>query len=83
MAAGTAERLRTNDPGRSAEFVIAEGCIAYGDERLLTVVLENLLANAWKFSENKPDSVIEFGAELQSDAVVYFIKDNGAGFDMA
>jgi len=83
VAAGMAAQLRKNDPGRSAEFVIAEGCIAYGDERLLTVVLDNLFANAWKFSEHKPDSVVEFGAELRSDAVVYFIKDTGAGFDMA
>jgi signal transduction histidine kinase len=83
VAVGMAAQLKKNDPGRAAEFVIAEGCIAYGDERLLTVVLENLFANAWKFSEHKPDSVIEFGAELQSDSVVYFIKDTGAGFDMA
>jgi signal transduction histidine kinase len=82
IAAGIAARLKKNHPERSAEFIIADGLIAYGDERLLTVVLENLFANAWKFSANKPNSVIEFGAEIQSDAVVYFLKDNGAGFDM-
>jgi signal transduction histidine kinase len=83
LAAGMAAHLQQNHPGRSAEFIIAEHLIAYGDERLLTVVLENLFANAWKFSEKTPRSMIEFGAELRSDEAVYFVKDNGAGFDMA
>jgi len=82
LAAGIAARLKQNHPERSAEIVVADGLIAHGDERLLTVVLENLFANAWKFSEKTPHSVIEFGAELKSDAIVYFVKDNGAGFDM-
>jgi light-regulated signal transduction histidine kinase (bacteriophytochrome) len=83
MARGMAARIRKNHPEQSAEFVIADGLIAYGDERLLTVVLENLFSNAWKFSTNRPDIMIEFGAEQRSDAIVYFLRDNGAGFDMA
>jgi signal transduction histidine kinase len=83
MAADMAARMQKNHPGRSAEFIIADGLIAHGDERLLMVVLENLFANAWKFSEKTPRPVIEFGAEIQSETVVYFVKDNGAGFDMA
>jgi len=82
LAKNITERLTHNHPERSAEFIVADDLIAYGDERLLNVVLENLIANAWKFSENNPATVIEFGATLQDDTVTYFVKDNGVGFDM-
>jgi light-regulated signal transduction histidine kinase (bacteriophytochrome) len=83
LANTIAQRLRQNHPERSVNFVMADGLIAYGDERLLTIALENLFANAWKFSETRPGTVIELGAILQSGTVVYFVKDNGVGFDMA
>jgi signal transduction histidine kinase len=83
LAATIVARIQENHPERKAKFVITPDLTASGDERLLTVVLENLLANAWKFSEKNPATVIEFGAHPQDGNVEYFIKDNGAGFDMA
>jgi PAS domain S-box-containing protein len=82
IARTIADNLKTHDPERSAEFVIAEGLAADGDERLLTVMLENLITNSWKFTEKKPRAVIEFGAKRTDGETVYFIRDNGAGFDM-
>lgn len=71
-------------PEREAEWAIAPGLIANGDPQLLRVVLENLLNNAWKFSSAKLHSRIEFDAILQEEGkVAYFVRDNGAGFDMA
>ena len=78
-----AGRLAESHPERSAEFVIADGLTAYGDARLLTVALENLLSNAWKFSDKAARSVIEFGVTTIEDTRAFFVKDNGVGFDMA
>jgi light-regulated signal transduction histidine kinase (bacteriophytochrome) len=64
-------------------FIIADGLAASGDERLLTVALENLIANAWKFSEKNPEAVIEFGIAHVQGEPAFYVKDNGAGFDMA
>jgi signal transduction histidine kinase len=83
IVADIAGRLRKNHPERLVQFVIAEGLAASGDERLLTVVLENIVANAWKFSEKQPKAVIEFGVTSVQGEPAYFVKDNGAGFDMA
>jgi PAS domain S-box-containing protein len=83
LAARIAGKLRNSRPERTAEFIVADDLTAFGDERLLTVALENLFANAWKFAEKKPQTVIEFGATLLDGKAVYFVKDNGAGFDMA
>jgi light-regulated signal transduction histidine kinase (bacteriophytochrome) len=70
-------------PERQAEFKIAEGLVAQGDEHLLTVVLENLLGNAWKFTGKNPHALIEFGTTQYDGRQAFFVKDNGAGFDMA
>jgi PAS domain S-box-containing protein len=83
LAATIVARIQESHPEREAKFVIARGLTASGDERLLTVVLENLFANAWKFSEKSPATVIEFGANRQGGNTEYFAKDSGAGFDMA
>jgi signal transduction histidine kinase len=82
LASAVAQRLTQNHPERPADLIIDDGLVAYGDERLLTVVLENLFANAWKFSATEARTVIEFGALLQAEEVVYFVRDNGVGFDM-
>ncbi len=82
LAGNIAERLSKHHPERAAEFIVAEGLTAFGDERLLMVVLENLIANAWKFSEIRPRSVIEFGSIQRGGEKVFFVKDNGVGFDM-
>jgi signal transduction histidine kinase len=76
--------LRQLQPGRAVEFTVAEGLTARGDRGLLRTVLENLLGNAWKFTSKRPITHIEFGStETQEDGrVTYFVRDNGAGFDM-
>jgi len=83
LAKKVAGGIRNTMPERAAEFIIADGLMAYGDEHLLDVMLENLFANAWKFSENTPLTVIEFGVSHRDGNKVYFVRDNGAGFDMA
>jgi len=77
-----AGRLAQSSPERSAEIIIADGITAFGDEHLLTIALENMLANAWKFSEKAARSVIQFGVTTIDNARVFFVKDNGVGFDM-
>jgi light-regulated signal transduction histidine kinase (bacteriophytochrome) len=75
--------LQRSEPDRRAEFVIAPGVMATGDVRLLRVVLENLLNNAWKFTGKEAQAKIEFGCIRENGQPTFFIRDNGAGFDMA
>jgi light-regulated signal transduction histidine kinase (bacteriophytochrome) len=74
--------LQNGEPRRSVECVVPEGVAAQGDPRLLRVVLENLLGNAWKFTKKKPQARIELGVAKQDGQQVYFVRDDGAGFDM-
>jgi len=74
--------LQSNHPGRKVTTRIAEGLIANGDGKLLRIALENLLGNAWKFTSRREDAQIEFNAEPEGGGG-FFIRDNGAGFDMA
>jgi len=83
LAASVAHALRQTDPSRKVEFSIAEGAKTEGDRQLLEVALQNLLANAWKFTSKQPDARIEFGTRGENGQTVYFVRDNGAGFDMA
>ena len=83
MARSIGENLQQTAPQRSVEWVIANGVTAVGDSRLLHIVLENLLGNAWKFTGRKAVARIEFGAAPGPDGrPLCFIRDNGAGFDM-
>jgi signal transduction histidine kinase len=75
--------LRTANPERNTEVKIARGLSAIGDPYLLRTVLENLLNNAWKYSSKRDHAFIEFGAQNQSDEPCFFVRDNGAGFDMS
>jgi light-regulated signal transduction histidine kinase (bacteriophytochrome) len=76
--------LQQSEPRRSVEFAVADGVSTVGDEQLLRVVIENLLGNAWKFTSKCVSPRIEFGAVPQADGTVaYFVRDCGAGFDMA
>jgi PAS domain S-box-containing protein len=77
-----ADQLRQEQPGRSAEFVIQPGVTALGDSPLLAIALENLLSNAWKFTSRTPHAVIEFGAAPWETRTRYYVRDNGAGFEM-
>uniref|UniRef100_A0A831UB69 histidine kinase n=1 Tax=Geobacter metallireducens TaxID=28232 RepID=A0A831UB69_GEOME len=83
MAREIMAEFSRSDPGRRVAVTIGEGLRAMGDARLLRVVLANLLGNAWKFTGKTEEGVIEFGREEQEGRTVYFVRDNGAGFDMA
>jgi light-regulated signal transduction histidine kinase (bacteriophytochrome) len=85
LAADIAEDLEGSQPERRVEFVIAKGLFAEGDSGLLRVALENLLGNAWKFTGDEPEATIEFGygAHRGSRTAAYYVRDSGAGFDMA
>ena len=73
-----------SDPGRAAHFTVEPGLLVHGDSTLLRQVLENLLSNAWKFTSKNASTQIYVGQELDTDQqAVYFVRDNGAGFDMA
>jgi len=83
LAKAVAAELKQKDPDRLVDWVIAEGLTVEGDARLLRVVLENLMGNAWKFTAKRPRARIEFGALPQCNgARTYFVRDDGAGFDM-
>jgi light-regulated signal transduction histidine kinase (bacteriophytochrome) len=68
---------------RRVEFQVEEGLCAQGDNRLLGNVLDNLLGNAWKFTSKRPLARIEVGKSLEGESPAFFVRDNGAGFDMA
>lgn len=76
-------RLRQDDPGRAAEFIIAPGLTVHGDPRFLRIAMENLLNNAWKFTAGKTPARIAFGQTERNGAPAYFVRDNGVGFNMA
>lgn len=74
--------LQTQNPDRRAQIIVMPGLSVHGDARLLRIALENLLGNAWKFTGQRKEARIELGMTINS-APVYFVRDNGAGFDMA
>ena len=78
-----AASLAEQEPDRSVEFSIQAGVMACCDARLMRVALENLIGNAWKFTAKKPNARIEFGCNADADRAEYFVRDNGAGFEMA
>jgi light-regulated signal transduction histidine kinase (bacteriophytochrome) len=89
LAKTIAAELKRIEPERQVDFVIAEGLAVNGDKRLLELALENLLGNAWKFTGKHPRARIEFGVADQeglpagqAGKPVYFVRDDGAGFDM-
>lgn len=83
MAASIADELRREYFGREVAFETAQGLHARGDAGLLRAALMNLLQNAWKFTGRQRQARVEFGAERHDGGTVYFVRDNGAGFDMA
>jgi PAS domain S-box-containing protein len=83
LAKNIARDLREQEPERRVTFVIAEDVAVQGDKRLLQAALQNLLDNAWKYTSKHPEAHIEFGVTEQDGQPVYFVRDDGAGFDMA
>jgi PAS domain S-box-containing protein len=75
--------LRAAQPDRAVAFEAAPGLRTVGDSRMLRLVLENLLGNAWKYTSRQPRARIEFGSENGGGEPVFFVRDDGAGFDMA
>ena len=83
IAEAIAAELRDKDPVRDVSFDIAPRVVADGDGRLLRIVLENLLGNAWKFTSKHPKATITFGVTETNGEPAYYVRDDGAGFDMA
>lgn len=84
MARQIAARLRTEKPGREVELVVPEALMVKGDAGLMTVVMENLLSNAWKYTAKAPHARIELGSRCETDGTAcVFVEDNGIGFDEA
>jgi PAS domain S-box-containing protein len=83
MAQKIVTELQERQPERQVDFIITPGLIVNGDSRLLQLVLENLLGNAWKFTGKQSDAKIEFGIMQPEGERVYFVRDNGAGFEKA
>ena len=83
LVKGVVEDLMGTSPEHEVDVIVEEGLVANGDESLLRVALENLLGNAWKFTRDQPRPRIEFGILDHEDTPVYFVRDNGVGFDMA
>jgi light-regulated signal transduction histidine kinase (bacteriophytochrome) len=75
------DEMRQADPGRTVAVTVAPGIETVGDELLLSTALENLLANAWKFTSKAKEPCIRFGAEIHDGEQVFFVSDNGVGFD--
>jgi light-regulated signal transduction histidine kinase (bacteriophytochrome) len=83
LALRLADWLRQTSLEREVAFIVDEDMRGNGDPTLLAVVLENLLGNAWKFTSKRPHAEIRFGCEDRAGLPTYFVRDNGAGFDMA
>ena len=83
MVSGVWEELRRAEPAREVTITIEPRLAVEGDRRLMKVVFENLLGNGWKFTSKVAAAHIEFGVEPRESGPVYFVRDNGAGFDMA
>lgn len=82
LATTVLSKLEESEPDRKVDQLIAREISVHGDSHLLELVLDNLLGNAWKYTSKTADPRIEFGVTQQDGDCVYFVKDNGAGFNM-
>lgn len=82
LATDIAKNLNEQEPERTVQFNIEPDMKAKGDQQLLAIVIENLLTNAWKYTRNEATGVITVGSKKQTGKPVFFVEDNGAGFDM-
>jgi signal transduction histidine kinase len=83
LATDIIRECRRTNPQRQVEISVPSDIHVQGDPKLLRIVLENLISNAWKFTEMRPQAKIEMGVLDQNGKRVVYVKDNGAGFDMA
>lgn len=83
MAHSVVSALKRDHPDRTVEIEIEEGLSAWCDKRLLQILLTNLIGNAWKFTSKTANAEIFVGSEKGTEDPTYFVRDNGAGFDMA
>lgn len=83
MAKEIATALQNETPSRAVDWIIDDGLTMHADSSLMRIALFNLLENAWKFTARTPVAVIRIGARQQEGKRVFFVADNGAGFDMA
>jgi light-regulated signal transduction histidine kinase (bacteriophytochrome) len=83
LARGVVAELQNREPSRKVTVEIADGLTTCGDSRLITIVLVNLLGNALKYTTKRPEAQIVFGQEDEGNETVFYVRDNGAGFDMA
>jgi PAS domain S-box-containing protein len=80
LVRGAYDELKAREPSREVELVAEPGLTAHADRRLMGIVIENLMGNAWKFTSKTPNARIEFGRTPEG---AFFLRDNGVGFDMA
>lgn len=83
LVEGIVQDTRQKDPTRSVEVVVQPNMTVHGDRRLLGDLFQNLIANAWKFTSKTPHARIEIGQSSGGSMVTLYVRDNGAGFDMA
>ena len=77
------DELQKSYPERDVSCFVTPKLVADGDARLLSIVLENLLGNAWKFTKKRDHAKIEVGMTKKNEQTVFFVRDNGAGFEMS
>ncbi len=82
IASSIVDDLRSREPDRKVRVIIAAGLSVRADRGLMTIALSNLLGNAWKYTRKAEKPIIEFGVSPKEGETVYFVRDNGAGFDM-
>jgi signal transduction histidine kinase len=83
MATEVIHELQAREPDYKVDVSVWDGITVNGDPKLLRIVLENLLGNAWKFSSKQPDPRVEVGSMVDGKREICYVRDNGAGFDMA
>ena len=83
MARAIAQQLQESDPARHGEWRIADPLETTGDAELLRGLLQNLLGNAWKFTSQTESALIEVGQQRTNGSAEFYVRDNGAGFDMS